>query len=151
VIFAGQMGFYGYMFTDFGEAFKMMNTGKHLPVLLIDSITNEEEGRVIVNKEFKHDFKHGDFIRIDGVEGMKEVNGDARPVKIVDNYTFIIENTKNYGKYLKGGIAQKVKMTERIPFPNLKSQVIEPVFKEDANKHANELMMLATSAILSFF
>jgi hypothetical protein len=82
---------------------------------------------------------------------MKEVNGDARPVKIVDNYTFIIENTKNYGKYLKGGIAQKVKMTERIPFPNLKSQVIEPVFKEDANKHANELMMLATSAILSFF
>jgi ubiquitin-activating enzyme E1 len=145
------MGFYGYMFTDFGEAFKMMNTGKHLPVLLIDSITNEEEGRVTVNKEFKHDFKHGDFIRIDGVEGMKEVNGDARPVKIVDDYTFIIESTKNYGKYLKGGIAQKVKMTERIPFPNLKSQVIEPVFKEDKNKAANELLMLATSAILSFF
>jgi hypothetical protein len=50
VIFAGQMGFYGYMFTDFGDAFKMMNTGKHLPVLLIDNITNEEEGRVTVNK-----------------------------------------------------------------------------------------------------
>lgn len=84
MIFAGQMGFYGYMFTDFGEGFKMMNTGKHLPVLLIEEITNEEEGRVTVNREFKHGFRHGDFIRIDGVEGMKEVNGDARPVKILD-------------------------------------------------------------------
>jgi|JI6StandDraft_1071083.scaffolds.fasta_scaffold00868_27 hypothetical protein len=82
---------------------------------------------------------------------MKEVNGDARPVKIVDDYSFIIESTKNYGKYLKGGIAQKVKMTERIPFANLKSQIIDPVFKEDGNKSTNELLMLATSSILSFF
>ncbi len=87
-----------------------------------------------VNNQFKHNFKHGDFIRIDSVEGMKEVNGDARPVKIIDDYTFSIENTIHYGKYQRGGIAQKVKMTERIPFTSIKSQIIEPVFKEDDTK-----------------
>lgn len=49
----------------------MLNTGKQLPVLLIDNISSETEGKVTLNKQFKHDFHHGDFIRIDNVEGMK--------------------------------------------------------------------------------
>ena len=90
VIFTGQLGFYGYLYSDFGQEFKMLNTGKQLPVLLIENITSENEGKVTLNKQFKHDFQHGDFIRIDNVEGMKEVNGDARPVKIIDDYSFQI-------------------------------------------------------------
>lgn len=35
VIFTGQLGFYGYLYSDFGQEFKMLNTGKQLPVLLI--------------------------------------------------------------------------------------------------------------------
>ena len=40
VILAGQMGFYCYMYSDFGQEFKMLNTGKQLPVLLVEDVSN---------------------------------------------------------------------------------------------------------------
>ena len=100
-----------------------------------------------INKQFKHDFAHGDFVRIDNVEGMKEVNGDARPVKIVDDYSFTIENTSNYGKYEGKGVASKVKITAKIPFSDIKTQIL---FNELKDPHLANLS-LATSTILSFF
>lgn len=38
------------------------------------------------------------------VEGMKYVNNDARPVTVIDEYNFLIEDTRNFGAYTKGGI-----------------------------------------------
>lgn len=35
---------------------------------------------------------------------MKYVNNDARPVNVVDESTFLIEDTRNFGVYTKGGI-----------------------------------------------
>jgi hypothetical protein len=40
---------------------------------------------VSINKEKRHNLKHGDFVRIYDVEGMVEVNGnDTRPIKVID-------------------------------------------------------------------
>ena len=51
-----------------------------------------------------HDYKTGDFVSINYVEGMKYVNSDARPVTVVDDHKFLIEDTRNFGVYTKGGV-----------------------------------------------
>ena len=35
---------------------------------------------------------------------MRYVNGDARPIKVKDDYTFEIEDTRNFGEYTKSGL-----------------------------------------------
>ena len=63
-----------------------------------------------------HDYKTGDFVTINYVEGMKYVNGDARPIRVVDSNTFSIEDTRNFGPYSKGGVCEKVSLVEKLNF-----------------------------------
>lgn len=38
---------------------------------------------------------------------MKEVNGpESRPIKVIDEFSFSIENTSEFKNYYKGGFAQ---------------------------------------------
>jgi ubiquitin-activating enzyme E1 len=52
---------------------------------LIENITKSNPGIVSLNKAKEHNFSTGDFISLNEVEGMKEVNGpESRPVKVID-------------------------------------------------------------------
>lgn len=54
---------------------------------MIDNISKSNPGIVTINKDKKHGYVTGDFIRIYDAEGMTEVNGaDTRPIKVIDDY-----------------------------------------------------------------
>lgn len=105
-MYAIQLGFFGLLVTDFGEEWEMFNSGIEFPKINIKAITNEERGKVTTATP--HQYKTGDFVVIKAVEGMKYVNNDARPVTVIDEVSFYIEDTRNFGTYTKGGICEKV-------------------------------------------
>ncbi len=86
VMFASQFGYSGIMVTDFGEEWDMFHSGQELPRIPIKAISNAEKGRVTT--EYPHNYQTGDFVAINYVEGMKYVNGDARPVTVIDSNNF---------------------------------------------------------------
>ena len=106
VMYAIQLGFFGLFVTDFGEEWEMFNSGIEFPKIAIRNISNEERGRVTT--AIPHHYKTGDFVIIKYVDGMKYVNNDARPVTVIDETSFLIEDTRNFGSYTKGGICEKV-------------------------------------------
>lgn len=50
---------------------------------------------------------------------MPEVNGtDTRPVKVVDDYSFLIEDTSEFGTYISGGYIEQAKVPFKLNFKN---------------------------------
>ena len=48
---------------------------------------------------------------------MKDVNGaDTRPIIVIDDYTFSIEDTSEFNKYIRQGIVELAKVPFRINF-----------------------------------
>jgi hypothetical protein len=80
----------------------MYHSGQDFPKVNITKITSAERGKVTTSAP--HNYQTGDFVTIHYVEGMKYVNSDARPVTVVDEYNFLIEDTRNFGEYIKGGV-----------------------------------------------
>lgn len=80
------MGFHSFIFTDFGEGFKVIDKdGEEVSPYFIENITKGDPGIVTINKERPHTFSTGDFVCIYEVEGMTEVNGiEPRPIKVID-------------------------------------------------------------------
>ena len=70
----------------------------------IKDISKSSPGIVTQKKTRPHYFQDGDFVTIDDVEGMTEVNGlEPRPIKVLSPYTFSIEDTSHFPPYIKGG------------------------------------------------
>lgn len=139
VMYALQMGFFGLFATDFGEEWEMFNSGVEFPKISISSITNEERGCVTTYSP--HGYKTGDFVVIKYVEGMKYINYDARPVTVVSDNAFLVEDTRNFGAYAKGGICEKVDLVEKIKFSSLEDQLVK--------RHSD--VMLFAKAVIAFF
>lgn len=139
VMFAVQLGFFGLFVTDFGDEWEMFNSGIEFPKISISNITNEEKGRVTTYSP--HGFKTGDFVVIKYVEGMKYVNHDARPVTVVSDNSFFIEDTRNFGLYIKGGICEKVDLIEKIRFIPIEDQLVK--------RHSD--VMLFAKAVIAFY
>lgn len=72
---------------------------------------------------------------------MKYVNYDARPVTVVSDNSFFIEDTRNFGTYTKGGICEKVDLVEKIKFISLEDQLVK--------RHSD--VMLFAKAIIAFY
>jgi hypothetical protein len=102
VIYGAQMGFFGLTITNFGDDWEMYHSGQEFVKINIVNITSEERGKVTTS--IPHHYQTGDFVTIHYVEGMKYVNSDARPVTVIDDCNFLIEDTRNFGSYIKGGI-----------------------------------------------
>ena len=53
-------------------------------------------------QETPHKFMEGDFVMIEDVKGMTGVNGnDCRPIRIIDAFSFYIEDTTNFKPILR--------------------------------------------------
>jgi hypothetical protein len=72
---------------------------------------------------------------------MKYVNNDARPVTVIDDMNFYIEDTRNFGTYVKGGISEKVDLVEKLKFVSLEDQLVK--------RHSD--VMLFAKAVIAFF
>lgn len=72
---------------------------------------------------------------------MKYVNYDARPVTVIGDSSFLIEDTRNFGTYTKGGICEKVDLVEKIKFIPLEEQLIK--------RHSD--VMLFAKAVIAFY
>lgn len=113
------IGVFCHIFQDF-QNFKVYDKlyHQHATEFYINNITNSDPGivtleRGIEGEQRKHFFKDGDFVSFSEVEGMTEINGsDPRPIRVIDDYSFSIENTTGFGKYTGGGFANY----ERVPF-----------------------------------
>jgi hypothetical protein len=86
LMYACQLGYSAIIMTDFGEEWDMFHSGEELPRINITNITNAEKGRVTTKDP--HNYQTGDLIAINYVDGMRYVNGDARPVSVIDAVTF---------------------------------------------------------------
>lgn len=139
VMFAMQMGFFGLFATDFGDEWEMFNSGVEFPKINITGISSEERGRVVTAQP--HGYKTGDFVVIKYVEGMKYVNDDARPITVLDETSFLIEDTRNFGHYLRGGICEKVDLVEKIRSPPLEDQLVQ--------RHSES--MLFAKAVIAYY
>ena len=77
-----------------------------------------------IHKDKKHNYKHGDFVIISEVEGMVEINGnDTRPIKVIDDYCFSVEDTREFSDYKKGGFVELAKVPLRIDFRTLEEEI----------------------------
>ncbi|KRW99025.1 Molybdenum cofactor biosynthesis, MoeB [Pseudocohnilembus persalinus] len=132
LIYAGQLGLYSFLFQDFGTDFKINDRdGEDVYPYLITNITKSDPGVVTIHKDKPHNFQNGDFICINEVQGMKEVNGnEARPIKIKNEYEFTIEDTSDYQPYQKNGLVQIIKVPFRKSFQSFADYMKNPIFNQ---------------------
>jgi len=69
---------------------------------------------------------------------MYQVNGiEPRPVKVIDEFSFSIEDTSFFAAYKKGGFAELVKVPSKMKFDSLESVILGSDPKIMNNKYKN--------------
>ncbi|XP_053205486.1 ubiquitin-like modifier-activating enzyme 1 isoform X2 [Panonychus citri] len=127
IIIASAKGLFGQIFCDFGETFEVVDVNGLEPVsVMIAGITNDEEGVVTCLDESRHDLQDGDTIIFSEVQGMTELNGTTRKVKVLGSYTFSIGDTRNLSQYVRGGVATQVKIPTTFNFKSFRESRKKP-------------------------
>lgn len=131
MIVAVSGGFFGLVFNDFGPAHVVTDKNGEQPKECILSMITED-GMVAAIEDKRHDLEVGDHVRFREIVGMEELNGKICRVSAVPNpFTFKIDNfdPKLYGKYVRNGIVQEVKMPieqKYKPFSELAEATVLP-------------------------
>jgi len=130
LIVADTKGLFGQLFCDFGKDFVVSDTNGEQPISnMVASISAEAEGVVTCLDETRHGMEDGDYVQFSEVQGMTELNGcEPRKIKVLGPYTFSIGDTSSLSPYVRGGIAQQVKMPKTIQFKSLKESLAAPEF-----------------------
>jgi ubiquitin-activating enzyme E1 len=93
---------------------------------VVTSISQENPGVVTVLDEHRIPFEDGDWVTFSEVQGMTQLNGSERQIKILSPYTFSIEDTTGYSPYKTGGHVTQVKKPARLNFVSLKESLQTP-------------------------
>lgn len=129
-IYTGVLGLYGFTFVDFGSNFVCLDaTGEDPKTSIISHISNEANGVVTTHEDKRHGFEDGDTVVFKEVKGMEEVNKKTFVIKVISPYQFSIGDTTNFGKYLRDGIAEQVKVPIYVNFKSLAESLKEPLAK----------------------
>ncbi|KAJ3054414.1 SPS-sensor component ptr3 [Rhizophlyctis rosea] len=123
-------GLFGVAFTDFGDAFQVIDQTGEEPVHgMIAGISNDQEGVVACLEETRHGLEDGDYVSFTEIVGMPELNNiEPRKVKVLGPYTFSIGDTSAFGVYKTGGIFTQVKQPKTLAFKTLKERLTDPEF-----------------------
>ncbi|EGC47602.1 ubiquitin-activating enzyme E1 [Histoplasma capsulatum var. duboisii H88] len=126
VIIADTFGLFGYIFTDFGENFTVVDaTGEEPTSGIVAGI--DEEGLVSASDEARHGLGEDDYVIFTEVKGMEKLNNsEPRKVDIKGPYTFSIGDVSGLGTYESGGIFTQVKMPKTLNFKSFKQQLENP-------------------------
>ena len=130
LIVADTKGLFGQLFCDFGKDFVVSDTNGEQPISnMVASISSEAEGVVTCLDETRHGMEDGDYVQFAEVQGMTELNGcEPRKIKVLGPYTFSIGDTSGFSPYVRGGIANQVKMPKTVQFKSLKESLAAPEF-----------------------
>ena len=159
-IFAGSLGLYGFTFVDFGDKFSVFDaTGEEAKHAIVTAITNDNPGQVTTHEAKRHGFVDGDHIKFKEVEGMTEVNGQQFEISVLSPFAFQIKaNTTNFGKYIRNGLAEQVKVPQLVNFRRLQDSLQVPIGGEippfenpDLDKRGRpEHLHIAMNALLDY-
>ena len=119
-IYSSVNGLCSFLFNDFGKIHTIFDENNVEPKkFYIKSITNEKKGLVSVEKSNEY-FNNGMHVTFEGIEGMKELNNiQALTIEIKNDNQFYICDTRNFGKYIKGGIVKEVKIPFNVYFKSI--------------------------------
>jgi ubiquitin-activating enzyme E1 len=128
-IYTGVLGLYGFTFVDFGQKFSVFDaTGEEAKQAIISSITNDNPAQVTTHEEKRHGFVDGDHVKFKEIEGMTEVNGQTFEIKVLSPYAFTLNaDATNWGKYVRNGLAEQVKVPQSVNFRGLEESLQAPV------------------------
>lgn len=130
LIFVGSIGDFGWAF--FNLIFiKISERFAYPEVYSIEKITNASHGLVTLTQP--HSLMRGDFVSIEDVKGMNGIFPDEiRPVvRVVDDYSFEIEDTTNYSPYVSGGVVKGTNYVRKINYKSIISQFEQPNFNQN--------------------
>eukprot|EP00331_Platyophrya_macrostoma_P026761 CAMPEP_0176444574 /NCGR_PEP_ID=MMETSP0127-20121128/23147_1 /TAXON_ID=938130 /ORGANISM="Platyophrya macrostoma, Strain WH" /LENGTH=2633 /DNA_ID=CAMNT_0017830115 /DNA_START=51 /DNA_END=7953 /DNA_ORIENTATION=- len=125
-IAAMNLGMCSRVFCDFGENFKVVDkTGEEFPDMLIQELTNDENGTVKLMEGTKHDLQDGDEVFISEIEedqsdpSKKTLKGTFHKVKVINKSSFTIGDTTMFHKYVRNGVIKQMKATAELNFKSL--------------------------------
>jgi len=160
-IFAGSLGLYGFTFVDYGPSFIVLDKdGEDPKSSIIAMITNDNPAQIATHEEKRHGFVDGDTVRFREVEGMPEINGKEFPIKVISPIAFTIDqDTTNWSKYIRNGVAEQIKLPITIHFKSLEESLKHPLGPElpsfenpDLEKWGRpEHLHISLNAILAFY
>ena len=136
-IYSCSFGISGFIFIDFGKDFIIKDSnGLEIKSFMIKNITNEKQGLITIDDKVGQNnifnLFDDDMIIISDIKGMLELN-DPKPKEFIrkdKNSFYIKEDTTNYGKYNKGGIARQYKKLICLSFKSLKERMETPYEEE---------------------
>ena len=132
-IYSCSFGISGFIFSDFGKNFFIKDpNGVEKKSYIIKNVTNEKQGLITIDDESsiynEFDLFFDDMVIISDIKGMEELN-DKNPKEFIKkdkNSFYIKEDTTNYGKYIKGGVAKQFKKPIDITYKSLKERMVIP-------------------------
>ncbi|CAF1361012.1 unnamed protein product [Rotaria sp. Silwood1] len=118
-------GLFGQIFCDFDQNFKVFDTNGEDSITeeIVDSISHDEIGVVSIATYTKHGFEDGSYVTFHGVKGMTEINDHEFKITVLDPYTFIIGDTRNFGVYEGEGTVTEVKKAETVHFMSMSANL----------------------------
>lgn len=141
------------VFCDFGEEFEVSDpTGEEPKEIFIQSITKDNPGVVTCMDNQPHGLQTGQSVVFREVNGMKELNGTARPVSVLSPYSFAIGDTSQLQIYAHGGFFVLLKSPKTYRFETLERQLCDPqVLTPDFSKPEAPLQIHAAMLALDTF
>ena len=161
-IFACEVGIYGFCFVDFGNDHIIYDkNGIDPKTYIIDSITKEEKGKVIISeKSEKLQLTNKDMVTFNGIEGMTELNdNEPRKIKILNSKTIEIGDTSKFSHYISGGTMTNVKIPEKMRFDSFENSIEDPIKEGEPypepldylNANLNEILHIGILSLFKFF
>ena len=161
------LGLAGYIFSYFGERHTIYDeTGKEIKTYSVTNITKDKEGLVTIDTiegTNNFDLDNDDYVIFKEVEGMTELNHGYNGYKefkitYVDNKSFKIGDTSNFGDYKKGGFVYQIKKPKCIIHYDFSTRGMmicdrfHPLEnKDDSKKGRSELLYMALIGVHDFF
>lgn len=156
-----EFGIYAFIFVDFGKDFIIYDeNGEDIKEYLINSITKEEKGKVMINTSLSGEIKltSNDLVSFKEIEGMTELN-NCSPLKIRVNGDIVeIGDTSKFSDYIGGGILFNVKESKKLKFESFKERLKEPIKEGEnyndpldfVNPNIQEILMIGLLSLFNF-
>ena len=162
IIFSCEVGIYGFCFVDFGKKHIIYDkNGIEPKTYLIESITKEEKGKVIISsKSGNLQLTNKDMVTFKGIEGMTELNdNDPCKIKILNNKTIEIGDTSKLSDYISGGTMTNVKIPEIMEFESFEKSLKDPIKEGEPypepldylNVNLNEILHIGILSLFDFY
>ena len=156
-IYTVSLGLTGFVFSDFGKMHTILDkTGKEKGKFYISQITNEKNGKMII--DFKNTDKRLDdkgYLIFKQVEGMNEINSLVPryyEINEDNDEEFFIGDTSKYGKYTGGGIVEEFFYPIEKSYKTFEENLMNPSFnmmKFDYSKNKKERQKLLHALMIN--